>query len=118
MTAITALVYLAGSFVCHQIPERSFHISGIQFPVCARCTGLYLGAALGMVALFALPAAQAAMMRARALLIASAIPTLLTLATAWLGLWDPSNMVRAVLALPLGLAVGAVVTAVLTRRLR
>lgn len=35
---------LKGHLICHGIPERSFHIKGHQFPVCARCTGLYLGA--------------------------------------------------------------------------
>ena len=29
--------------ICHRIPERSFHIKGHQFPVCARCTGFYSG---------------------------------------------------------------------------
>ena len=118
MTFITALVYLAGSVVCHQLPDRSFHISGIQFPVCARCTGLYLGAAMGMVALGAAPSISISFSRARRLLIVTAIPTVLTLATAWLGVWDPPNAVRASLALPLGFSVGAVVMAVLARRLR
>lgn len=36
---------------CHQMPERSFFIKGYQFPVCARCTGVYLGA-LFSIALF------------------------------------------------------------------
>ncbi len=40
----TALaVHVAGGFVCHQLPHRSFHISGVPMPVCARCTGLYVG---------------------------------------------------------------------------
>ena len=30
-------------YICHRIPERSFFIKGHQFPVCARCTGLYTG---------------------------------------------------------------------------
>ena len=30
-------------FRCHQMPERSFFIRGYQFPLCARCTGIYLG---------------------------------------------------------------------------
>lgn len=118
MTSITALIYLAGSFVCHQLPERSFHISGTQLPVCARCTGLYLGAAVGMVALLATPALTLSFPRVRLVLLTSAIPTVVTLATAWLGLWDPGNVVRAALALPLGITVGAIVTAVLVRRLR
>jgi uncharacterized membrane protein len=118
MTFITALVYFAGSLVCHQLPERSFHLSGIQFPVCARCTGLYLGAAVGMVALLAASSTALSYSRARVLLLAAALPTVLTAATAWLGWWDPGNAIRAVLALPLGVAVGAIVTAVLARRLR
>ena len=28
---------------CHRRPDRSFHYQGRQFPVCARCTGLYIG---------------------------------------------------------------------------
>lgn len=28
---------------CHRLPHRSFFYKGKQFPVCARCTGIYLG---------------------------------------------------------------------------
>ena len=31
---------------CHQIPERSFFVMGCQFPVCARCTGVFAGEVL------------------------------------------------------------------------
>ncbi|MGL4589873.1 MAG: DUF2085 domain-containing protein [Mycoplasmatales bacterium] len=34
---------------CHQKPERSFHYHGYQYPVCARCTGLYLGYVIGLI---------------------------------------------------------------------
>lgn len=30
-------------YICHRKPERSFHIKNHQFPVCARCTGFYMG---------------------------------------------------------------------------
>lgn len=38
-----------GYAVCHRIPERSFHIGLIQLPLCARCSGMYLGAVVGLV---------------------------------------------------------------------
>ena len=43
----TTGVYMIGSLVCHQRPDRSFHTADIQWPICARCTGLYAGAPLG-----------------------------------------------------------------------
>ena len=30
-------------FGCHCRPDRSFHLRGVQFPVCARCTGILAG---------------------------------------------------------------------------
>lgn len=36
---------------CHQIPSRSFFVHEHQGPFCARCTGMYLGAGVGIIAL-------------------------------------------------------------------
>jgi uncharacterized membrane protein len=40
-------LFLSG--VCHQFPEHSLSIAGVQLPLCARCTGTYLGALVGLV---------------------------------------------------------------------
>ena len=40
--------FTVGSSVCHQIPSHSYEVSGIQFPLCARCSGLYLGSFIGL----------------------------------------------------------------------
>jgi uncharacterized membrane protein len=37
-----------GYAVCHRIAHRSFHIGDYQFSMCARCSGQYLGAVLGV----------------------------------------------------------------------
>jgi uncharacterized membrane protein len=37
------------SLVCHQRPERCFWIFGAPVAVCARCFGIYLGAAIGLL---------------------------------------------------------------------
>ena len=104
----TALVYLAGSRVCHQRPDRSFHTAGVRWPVCGRCSGLYLAAPVG-----ALVAAAAVKRRARApnamrLLVLAAVPTVATIALEWPGLAPISNLVRAIAALPLGAAIAFV----------
>ncbi len=39
-----------GYAFCHRITERSFAINGRQFPLCARCSGMYLGAAVVIIA--------------------------------------------------------------------
>jgi uncharacterized membrane protein len=36
--------FKASNLICHRIPERTFQIRGIYFPVCSRCTGFYIGA--------------------------------------------------------------------------
>ena len=45
------IIYQTFSYLCHQIPERSFHLAGHQFAVCSRCTGLYAGFAFATLAL-------------------------------------------------------------------
>ncbi len=37
------------ALVCHQQPERSFFLFGGSVAVCARCLGIYLGSALGLL---------------------------------------------------------------------
>ena len=49
-TALIVGVYGIGSLVCHQLPGRSSHWWTVQMPVCARCAGIYFGAACGAVA--------------------------------------------------------------------
>lgn len=40
--------FLHALFLCHQLPERSFFFHGRQFPICARCTGIFIGYLLGI----------------------------------------------------------------------
>ncbi|RME75228.1 MAG: DUF2085 domain-containing protein [Chloroflexi bacterium] len=43
--------HLVGYAICHQIPSRTFHLNGQPLPLCARCTGIYLGALVGIAGL-------------------------------------------------------------------
>jgi uncharacterized membrane protein len=124
MHLASQIFFAAGSLICHQRPERSFFWGEHQFPVCARCTGLYLSAALGVIAWIAIKTTGGwrrcaiDLRTARAWFIAAAMPTLLSLASGMLGVWDGSNITRAMLAIPLGAAAGVIVAAVATKDLR
>ncbi len=43
-----------GYAICHRIPERSFFLNGRQLPLCARCTGTFLGVMVGLAAMLLL----------------------------------------------------------------
>ncbi|MBM3309120.1 MAG: DUF2085 domain-containing protein [Candidatus Altiarchaeales archaeon] len=38
---------MSAFYMCHQLPERSFFLFGMQYPICARCVGIYIGGSLG-----------------------------------------------------------------------
>lgn len=125
----TLALYGGGAVICHQKPERSFTRAGVPLPVCARCFGLYLGGLLGVVAWVSVGgmrrrvSARGAGLTARptlprTLLVLLAVPTAVTLITAWTGVWDPGNLVRAVSAVPLGAAAGGITAAAAAGDLR
>ncbi len=43
------LLHWLGYGVCHQIPARTIHLAGQALPLCARCSGIYVGAAVGFI---------------------------------------------------------------------
>ena len=106
-----AFVYGVSSLVCHQLPERSLHWGAVQFAVCARCTGIYIGAAVATVGAAAIEPARLMRLRpwVRVLLVAGAAPTIVTVLTEWAGVWAPSHAVRLVTGLPFGASVMATV---------
>ena len=115
---LAVLVRMAGAQVCHQRPERSFHVHGRPLAVCGRCTGLYVSAALGLLAASArrrrapLPSANApawwpSRLDARAAWLAvAALPTMVTWSMEVAAGWNPGTPLRALAALPLGLTAG------------
>src|SRR3954465_6010311 len=94
-TVVVVAVYGIGSFVCHQLPERSWRLWTAQMPVCARCAGIYLGAAIAAVtagargrsperlALRGRSPERLALRRRRVLITVAALPSLATLVYEW-----------------------------------
>jgi len=87
-------IYKVFSFVCHQIPERSFHLAGHQFAVCSRCTGLYAGFA---VATLIYPLAHSLTRTdtpRRRWLILAAVPLLIDFSLTYFGVWSNTHLTR------------------------
>jgi uncharacterized membrane protein len=107
-----------GYAVCHRIDLRSFHLGDRQMPLCARCTGTFLGALSGMLLLFAFGRGRSAVWPARWIL------AVLALAVAAWGLdglnsyaslfpqlphlYAPQNWLRLTTGTFMGMAVAAV----------
>jgi len=93
-TTFAGAVYNAFHFVCHQRPERSFHIAGYQFAVCARCTGLYSGFALATVFYPLTRSLKRAETPARIWLFLSAVPLLVDFGLGYFGVWENTFLSR------------------------
>jgi hypothetical protein len=116
-------VYLSGSVLCHQLPARSFFLWGSQMPVCARCTGIYAGAAvtaiIATVHTFRTrrggpvcpPRADTWVGHydKRTALVLAALPTILTLVYEWTTGQTPANWIRAAAGVPIGVVVAWIV---------
>jgi uncharacterized membrane protein len=104
------ILYAFAAHLCHQRPERSFHLFSAQLPVCARCFGIYTGAAVGLLLpLHLFGGAGLWRPSPRTLLLAGAAPTVMTVLMEWSGAWSGSNTARAAAGAWLGVAVGLVV---------
>jgi uncharacterized membrane protein len=110
--SVFALVaYAVGHVICHQLPLRSFHLWGAALPVCARCTGIYVGAAAAALWLMVVPArgrhdgAMPSTSASRIVLVAVLLPTAATLLYEWTTGTMPSHMIRALAGAPIGIGV-------------
>ena len=97
-----SVIYACGGLICHQRTDRSVTTCGRQWPVCGRCSGLYLGAAAGVLLAATRLGRRGNWRQWRTRMLVAAIPT----GTLWLGevagLGDPGTALRLALAVPLG----------------
>jgi len=49
LTSVSSPIYSFCSYICHQIPARSYFFDNQPFAVCSRCFGIYLGLFFGFV---------------------------------------------------------------------
>lgn len=104
-----------GFAVCHQIHTHSFTIAGHQLPLCARCTGMYLGILSTLFILSrlrklsgGLPAGGVLAVLGLffgAMVVDGANSTFQTLGG---GFWDSTNLIRLITGTMAGIALGFV----------
>lgn len=109
--------------VCHRLPERSFAFAGRPLPLCARCSGTYLGALTGLLVLAARGRGRASRLPALRFLLVLGIFALawavdgansfLTFFPGVSPLYEPRNILRLVTGTLEGLALAAILLPVL-----
>jgi uncharacterized membrane protein len=87
-------IYKGFSFLCHQLPDRSFHLAGHQFAVCSRCTGLYVGFALTALAYPVIRPIRTTTTPALIWLILAAIPLLVDFSLGYFNIWANTHASR------------------------
>src|SRR6266545_1431564 len=87
-------IYRAFSYVCHQIPERSFFIAEHQFAVCARCTGLYAGFTIATVVYPMVRSLTQIEAPHRKWLFLAAAPLAFDFALGFFGVWNNTHFSR------------------------
>lgn len=91
-------------FFCHGIPERCVFVWHVPMPICARCTAIYAGLALAIVAFVLLPRMTEA--GARILLLVAIVPMGVDGLTQLLRLQESTNALRSATGLAAGIAFG------------
>jgi hypothetical protein len=126
-TGLLVAVYAIGGAICHQLPERSYRLWTAQMPVCARCAGIYVGAAVAAIQAIGARGLQPRGRRRpgglqtsalRAILVMAVFPTLATLVYEWTTGRMPAHWIRAATAVPLGATVAWMVLSSVPRRTR
>jgi uncharacterized membrane protein len=97
------VIYRAFSNLCHQMPERSFHIFGHQFAVCARCTGIYSGLTLGFLIYPLFHSLRYAESPARIWLLLAPVPTGIDFMLGYSGVWENTHLSRLLTGAVLGI---------------
>lgn len=104
-----------GYAVCHRIDLRSFHLGDRQLPLCTRCSGMYLGAVLGLVYLFITGRRRAGTPPWKVIVptavlvfafIFDGVNSFLSLFPAAPILYQPNNTLRMLTGTGMGLAIG------------
>ena len=100
--ALAAAIYKTFSYVCHQIPQRSFHLAGHKFGVCSRCTGLYSGFALAALVYPLVRSLKRTDTPQISWLLLAAVPLAIDFSLGYFSLWQNTHWSRFITGALLG----------------
>jgi uncharacterized membrane protein len=110
---------LVGYALCHRIPSHSFQLAGRQLPLCARCSGTYLGALWGLFFIGVIGHRRASLLPPAPILAVlivffflqgvDGVNSYLTLFPALPHLYEPHNLLRFVTGALNGLTISGLV---------
>jgi uncharacterized membrane protein len=96
------IVYSACSRVCHQNDARSFHMDGVKFGVCIRCSAIYFGFLIGLLLMPLSGALKRLRIPKPALLIAVILPMVIDAVLNDTGIHASTTMTRMATGLVFG----------------
>ncbi len=104
LTAVSSLIYKFCSFICHQIPARSYFLENQPFAVCARCFGIYFGLFVGFVLYPFLRPVEKNESFPRVWLFLAMIPMAIDWSLGYFEIWENTHLSRFLTGLILGAA--------------
>jgi uncharacterized membrane protein len=107
---LDSLLHWLGYGLCHQLPERTISASGHLLPVCARDTGMYLGAILSMTVAAILDRGRRSAELPPRLIVGSALLGIAAMAadgvSSYAGWRETTNLLRLATGLTAGYGIG------------
>lgn len=102
-TSVSSPLYFFFSNLCHQMPDRSFHILEHQLAVCSRCFGVYFGLFFGLAAYPLWRRVENIEPLPRIWLFASMVPIGMDWLLGMLDIWQNNHASRFITGLVLGI---------------
>jgi uncharacterized membrane protein len=104
MNGMADTVFGLYGYLCHQIPDRSFHVFEHQFAVCSRCYGVYAGVLGGVLVYPAIRTLANIEPLPRRWLFIAIVPMAIDWSLTFVGIWQNTHLSRFVTGFILGAA--------------
>lgn len=105
LNTVASILYQFFRPICHQLESRSFHLFGEPLAVCSRCASIYFAFLLGTVLYPIIRTIKRSPIPPPALLLVSALPMILDVLAAAVGINEPTPLSRTLTGALFGIVV-------------